>query len=85
MKLENVNQNMLKELAKNDKTILYASLVSYKNNTCIKVYAEDGNPLGDVPEKDVPTYINDKSIVLFIHEAMDDDTGLFIYTLDTNI
>ena len=83
MKLENVDQNLLKRHAQNDKTLLYVSLVPYKNNTCIKVYDEEGNPLGDIPQKDIPTYINKTTEVLFINTSIDDDTGLPIYTLGT--
>ncbi|MGN1298083.1 MAG: hypothetical protein ACI4VH_06710 [Clostridia bacterium] len=83
MKLENTDQNLLQRLIKNNKTILYVSLVPYKNNTCIKAYDEEGNPLGDIPQKDVPSYINETSVVLFINESIDDDTGLPIYILKT--
>lgn len=83
MKLENTDQNVLKKLAQNDKMTLYVSLVPYKNNTCIKVYDEEGNPLGDIPQKDVPSYINKSNEVLFINELIDENTGLPIYILNT--
>lgn len=83
MKLKNVDQSLLQKLVENDKKILYVSLVPYKNNTCIKVYDEDGKPLGDIPEEDVSTYINKTNEILFINESFDDDTGLLIYTLGT--
>ena len=83
MKITNTDQNLLQRLVKNDKTVLYVSLVPYKNNTCIKVYDEEGNPLGDIPQEDVQTYINETKTVLFINQTIDDDTGLPIYTLGT--
>lgn len=83
MIVENVEQNVLKKLAQNDKKVIYASLVPYKNNTCIKVYDEEGNPLGDIPQEDISKYINEKTVVLFINESIDDNTGLPIYILKT--
>ena len=83
MKLENTEQSLLQRFAENNKTIVYASLVPYKNNTCIKVYDEEGNPLGDVPQKDIPSYINETNVVLFINESIDDNTGLPSYILKT--
>ena len=83
MQVKNVDQTLLKRLARSDKKILYASLVPYKNNTCIKVYDEEGNPLGDIPEEEVSTYINKTTAILFINESIDDDTGLPVFTLGT--
>jgi hypothetical protein len=83
MKVENVDQELLKNFAKNSKTLLYVSLIPYKNNTCIKVYDEEGNPLGDIPQKDIPSYINKSSEVLFIKELIDNDNGLPVYSLGT--
>lgn len=83
MKLENTDQNLLQRLAENDKMTLYVSLVPYKNNTCIKAYDEEGNPLGDIPKENVPLYINKANEVLFIRKSIDDDTGLPSYILET--
>ena len=83
MQLKNTNQNELRGLYNNDKKVIYASLVPYKNNTCIKVYNEEGNPIGDIPEENINTYINEKSIVLFLNQSIDDDTGLPVYVLET--
>ena len=83
MQLKNTNQNELQGLYNNDKKVIYASLVPYKNNTCIKVYDEEGNPIGDIPEENINTYINEKSIVLFLNQSIDDDTGLPVYILET--
>ena len=83
MKVENVNQDSMKRFARDGKTLLYVSLIPYKNNTCIKVYDEDGNPLGDIPQKDILSYINKSNEVLFIKELIDDNTGLPVYTLGT--
>lgn len=83
MKLKNTDQNILRNLAENSKTIVYASLVPYKSNSCIKVYDEEGNPLGDIPEENISEYLNETNIVLFIEKSMDDETGLLIYTLKT--
>ena len=85
MQVKNVDQTLLKRLARSDKKILYASLVPYKNNTCIKVYDEDGNPLGDIPEEFISSYISKNQEILFIKESIDDDTGLPIYELETMI
>lgn len=83
MQLNNTNQNELRGLYNNDKKVICASLVPYKNNTCIKVYDEEGNPIGDIPEENINTYINEKSIVLFLNQSIDDDTGLPVYVLET--
>ena len=83
MRLTNTDQDLIKRLAKNGKTILYVSLVPYKNNTCIKVHDEDGNSLGDIPQEDVHKYINETQTILFINQYIDDDTGLPVYTLGT--
>ena len=85
MKLINTNQELVKKLFKNDKSLLYVSLMPYKNNTCIKVYDEDGNPLGDIPEEFISSYISKNQEILFIKESIDDDTGLPIYELETMI
>lgn len=83
MQLKNTNQNELQGLYNNDQKVIYASLVPYKNNTCIKVYDEEGNPIGDIPEENINTYINEKSIVLFLNQSIDDETGLPVYILET--
>lgn len=85
MKLINTNQELLKKLFKNDKSLLYVSLIPYKNNTCIKVYDEDGNPLGDIPEDFISSYVSKNQEILFIKEYIDDDTGLPMYELETMI
>ena len=85
MKIINTDQNLLKRLERSGKTVLHVSLVPYKNNTCIKVYDEEGNPLGDIPQEDVQTYINETQTILFVGASIDDDTGLPVYTLGTII
>lgn len=83
MKVEKTNQDLLKKLFESGKMTLYVSLVPYKNNTCIKVYDEENNPLGDIPQEEVSTYINKENIVLFINQTIDDNTGSPIYVLQT--
>ena len=83
MKLININENLAKKYLNADKTILYCKLLPYKENTCIKVYTEEGEPIGDVEESCVPEYINQESVVLFINEEFDDDTGLFNIIIKT--
>lgn len=83
MKLINTNQDLIRRLAKNGEEVLHVSLVPYKNNTCIKVYDEEGNPLGDIPEEEISKYIDETRTILFINESIDDDTGLPIFTLGT--
>lgn len=83
MKLKNTDQNILRNLVKNSKTMVYASLIPYKSNSCIKAYDEEGNPLGDIPEENISEYLNETNIVLFIEETIDDETGLPIYVLKT--
>lgn len=85
MKIINTDQNLLQRIAKNGNTIIYGSLVPYKNNTCIKVYDEEGNPLGDIPQEDILTYLNETQIILFINQVIDDNTGLPIYSIGTII
>lgn len=83
MKLINTNQELLKKLFKNGKNLLYVSLIPYKNNTCIKVYDEDGNPLGDIPEDFISSYVSKNQEILFIKEYIDDETGFPMYELET--
>ncbi len=83
MKVKNTDQELLQKLVRNDKTTIYASLVPYKGNTQIKVYDEEGNLLGDIPEEEISTYIDEEHVILFINEYIDDDTGLPIYILQT--
>lgn len=85
MKLVNVDKTLAKKYLNNDKTCLYCKLVPYKNNTCIKVYTEDGEPIGDVEESFVSQYLQKESEVLFINEEFDDDSGLFDITIKTII
>ena len=77
MKLINIDKNLAKKYLNMDKTILYCKLMPYKNNTCIKVYTEEGEPIGDIEESYVSEFLNEESIVLFIKEEFDDNTGLF--------
>lgn len=83
MKVQNTNQELLKNLFKSGKTVLYVSLIKYNNNTCIKVYDEEGSPLGDIPKENIEDYNEKENEVLFINEMIDDNTGLPIYTLGT--
>lgn len=85
MQLKNTNQSLLQRLYNDDKKVICASLVPYKNNTYIKVYDEESNPLGDIPDEDIDMYINETSVVLFINKTIDDDTGLPIYVLETMV
>lgn len=77
MKLININENLAKKYLNADKTILYCKLLPYKENTCIKVYTEEGEPIGDVEESCVNEYLSKETLVLFISEKFDDNTGLF--------
>lgn len=83
MKVQNTNQAILKKLFEEGKTVLYVSLIKYNNNNCMKVYNEDGEPLGDIPQENIDTYIEKEKEVLFINETIDDNTGLPLYTLST--
>lgn len=83
MVVKNADQDLLREWNEKDKNVLYVSLVPYKNNTCIKIYDEEGRPIGDIPQEDVPKYLDKKSEVLFINEGIDDETGLPVYSLKT--
>lgn len=85
MILNNTDQGLLQRLSRSGKGLIYGSIVPYKNNTCIKVYDEEGNPLGDIPEEFIVTYINQKTVILFINESIDDNTGLPFYTLGTMV
>lgn len=83
MKLENTDQSLLKRLNDSSKMVICAKLIPYKNNTCIKAYTEDGEPLGDIPEDEIQNYINKPSEILFVKSEFDDDTGLFSYIVET--
>lgn len=85
MKLVNVDENVLKKYFDEGKTVLYLKLVPYKNNTCIKAYSENNEPIGDIEEKSVQEYINKNSVVMFLNQTINDDTGLLEYTVSTMI
>ena len=85
MKLINIDNNLAKKYFDMDKTILYVSLVPYKNNTCIKVYTDNGEPIGDVEEGCINEYINQDKIVVFISQVFDDETGLFSFEINSKL
>lgn len=77
MKLINIDKALAKKYLNEDKRILYCKLLPYKENTCIKVYTEEGEPIGDIEEACVAEYLDKETLVLFISEEFDDNTGLF--------
>lgn len=85
MKLINTDKELLKKYINMDKTILYLSLVPYKNNTCIKAYTEDGEPIGDVEENCISEYLNKQTVVMFLKQNLNDDTGLYEYILSSDL
>ena len=85
MKLINIDKLLVKKYYDMDKTVLYLSLIPYKNNTCIKAYTEEGEPIGDIEENFVDEYISKDKVVMFINQSLDDETGLFEYTITTLI
>ena len=85
MKLINTNEQLLKKYQKMDKTCLYLTLVPYKNNSCIKAYSDDGEPVGDIEPAFLSEYLNKKNVVMFVNEIFNDDTGLFELVVTTII
>lgn len=85
MKLVNIDKLLVKKYYDMDKTVLYLSLIPYKNNTCIKAYTEEGELIGDIEENFVDEYISKDKVVMFINQSLDDETGLFEYTITTLI
>ena len=85
MKLINIDKQLVKKYYDMDKTVLYLSLVPYKNNSCIKAYTEEGEPIGDIEENFVTEYLSKDKVVMFISQSLDDETGLFEYTVTTLI
>lgn len=83
MKLNNINENLIKKYFDEAKTVLYVKLIPYKNNTCIKVYDEENNPIGDIEESQVLNYIHKETEVLFITQEFNDDTGLIEFKVST--
>ena len=83
MKLVNIDKNLAKNYINNDKTVLVCKLMPYKNNTCIKVYTEEGEPIGDIEESFISQYLQKDSEVFFVSEEFDDDTGLFDIVIKT--
>ena len=83
MKLENTDQGLLKKLSDTSKTVVHARLMPYKNNTCIKVYTDEGEPLGDIPENEIQNYIDKATTILFVKTEFNDDTGLYSYIVET--
>lgn len=82
MKLINTDSNLLKKLQSQGIELLYINLVPYKNNTCIKAYYE-GEPIGDVEESSISSYLNKNTEVMFIKEYFNDDTGLIELYVET--
>ena len=85
MKLIDIDKQLVKKYYDMDKTVLYLSLVPYKNNTCIKAYTEEGEPIGDIEESFVAEYLTKDKVIMFINQSLDDETGLFEYTVTTLI
>lgn len=83
MKLVNIDENLAKKYFEADNKLLYITLVPYKNNTCIKAYTEEKEPIGDVEESFVQEYLTKDKEVMFINEVFNDDTGLIEYTIST--
>lgn len=85
MKLIDIDKNLAKKYLNSDTTILVCKLIPYKNNTAIKAYTEDGEPIGDVEDSFIKDYLNEESVVLFINEEFDDETGLFEIVIQTMV
>lgn len=85
MKLINTDNQLLKKYYDMGKTLLYLRTVPYKNNTCIKLYTEDNEPIGDIEEIFVSQYLEKSSVVMFINETINDETGMLEYTVTTII
>ena len=85
MKLINIDKTLTKKYFDMDKTILYCKLMPYKNNTCIKVYTENGEPIGDIEETEIDKYLQKESEVLYIKENFNDETGLMELSIETLI
>lgn len=83
MKLINIDKNLIKKYYDNGKTVLYVKFRPYKNNTCIKVYDEENNPIGDIEESEIENYLNKDTEVLFINQEFNDDTGLLDFIVGT--
>ena len=77
MKLVDIDKSLAKKYLNNEKTVLVCKLIPYNNNTKIKVYTEDGEPIGNIEENFINEYLNKSSEVLFINETFNDNTGLF--------
>lgn len=85
MTLVNIDTSLARKYVNMDKTLLYCKLMPYKNNTAIKVYTEEGEPIGDVPENEVANYLGKQTEVLFIRENFNDDTGLIDLVIETMV
>lgn len=85
MKLVNIDNTLAKKYYEMDKTIIYVSLVPYKNNKCIKVYTDNGEPIGDIEESYISEYLNQDKIIMFISQVFDDETGLFNYEIKSQL
>lgn len=83
MKLVNIDKQLAKKYYDRDTNLLYLSLVPYKNNTCIKAYTEEGEPIGDVEESYISQYLTKDKEVMFINKVLDDETGLFFFEIST--
>ena len=83
MTLVNIDTSLAKKYVNMDKTLLYCKLMPYKNNTAIKVYTKEGEPIGDIPEDEISNYLSKETEILFIKEKFNDDTGLIELVVET--
>lgn len=85
MKLVNTDNQLLKKYYDMDQRVLVLNLVPYKNNTCIKAYTENGEPIGDIEEEYISQYLYEKSVVTYIEQILNDETGLFEFVIKSYI
>lgn len=83
MTLINIDTSLVKKYYNNGETLLYCSLMPYKNKTAIKVYTKEGEPIGDIPEDEISNYLSKETEILFIKEKFNDDTGLIELVVET--
>lgn len=75
--LVEIDKILLKKYYDNSNSILYVKLVPYKNNSRIKVYSEENEPIGDIAEEDVDEIMGKNTGIVFLNSELNDDTGLY--------
>ena len=83
MKLINIEKSTIQRYIDMNRTVIVCKFMPYKNNTCIKVYTFEDEPVGDIPESEVPNYLGKESEAFCFKQIFNEETGLFEIVAET--